>query len=451
MLINVSSYKPKYFVPSERVFSVLKQYMLVDGFNIVPDLRESTYTYFLDSISGKKYRDLFTCFASLPLGLNHPKMLDASFLEYLKFTAINKPSNSDIYTEEMATFVNTFFRVAVPNDFLYVFLIEGGALAVENALKVAFDWKVKKNLQKGIKGEVGTKIIHFREAFHGRSGYTMSLTNTDPVKTMYFPKFQWPRITNPKMVFPFENENATKTIQLEIKAEQEIKDAFLKYPNDIAAIIIEPIQGEGGDNHFRPEFLQKLRQLADENDCLLIFDEIQTGVGITGTMWAFEQMDVRPDILVFGKKMQVCGIVVGNRVDEVKDNVFHTSGRINSTWGGNLVDMVRATRYLEIIEEDKLLDNAKSVGKYLLDELHTVRSEFPELVSNVRGRGLFCAFDLPNQSKRDEFRRLAFDNQLLILGSGEKSIRFRPALCITKEEIKEGLSVIRKVLELIKL
>lgn len=268
---------------------------------------------------------------------------------------------------------------------------------------------------------------------------------------MYFPKFQWPRITNPKMVFPFENENATKTIQLEIKAEQEIKDAFLKYPNDIAAIIIEPIQGEGGDNHFRPEFLQKLRQLADENDCLLIFDEIQTGVGITGTMWAFEQMDVRPDILVFGKKMQVCGIVVGNRVDEVKDNVFHTSGRINSTWGGNLVDMVRATRYLEIIEEDKLLDNAKSVGKYLLDELHTVRSEFPELVSNVRGRGLFCAFDLPNQSKRDEFRRLAFDNQLLILGSGEKSIRFRPALCITKEEIKEGLSVIRKVLELIKL
>lgn len=148
MLINVSSYKPKYFVPSERVFSVLKQYMLVDGFNIVPDLRESTYTYFLDSISGKKYRDLFTCFASLPLGLNHPKMLDASFLEYLKFTAINKPSNSDIYTEEMATFVNTFFRVAVPNDFLYVFLIEGGALAVENALKVAFDWKVKKKSSK---------------------------------------------------------------------------------------------------------------------------------------------------------------------------------------------------------------------------------------------------------------------------------------------------------------
>lgn len=450
MFINVSSYKPKYFVSFEQVFDSLKQHMLVDGFNIVPDLHKSTHSYFLDLMSGKKYRDLFTCFASLPLGLNHPKMLDASFLEYLKFTAINKPSNSDIYTEEMATFVNTFFKVAVPDGFLYVFLIEGGALAVENALKVAFDWKARKNLQKGIKEELGTKVVHFREAFHGRSGYTMSLTNTDPIKTMYFPKFQWPRITNPKMAFPFEGENQVKTIQLEVQAEREIKDAFRKYPNDIAAIIIEPIQGEGGDNHFRPEFLQKLRQLADENESLLIFDEIQTGVGITGTMWAFEQMNVRPDILVFGKKMQVCGIVVGNRVDEVENNVFHISGRINSTWGGNLVDMVRATRYLEIIEEDKLLNNAKSVGKFLLKELHIIEEEFSHLVNNVRGRGLFCAFDLPNRSIRDEFRRLAFDNQLLILGSGEKSIRFRPALCITKEEISEGLAIVRKVLQQIK-
>ncbi len=450
MFINVSSYKPKYFVPLEQVLDSLRQRMLVDGFSIVPNLFESTPEYFIDSISGKKYRDLFTCFASLPLGLNHPKMRDTLFLEYLKFVSINKPSNSDIYTEEMATFVNTLFRVAVHGNFPYVFLIEGGALAVENALKVAFDWKVRKNFQKGIKEEIGTKIIHFREAFHGRSGYTMSLTNTNPIKTMYFPKFQWPRVINPKMTFPFEGDNESKTIQLEVQAEQEIKRAFYNYPNDIAAIIIEPIQGEGGDNHFRPEFLRKLCQLADENECLLIFDEIQTGVGITGTMWAYEQMGVQPDILVFGKKMQVCGILVGDKIDEVEENVFHTSGRINSTWGGNLVDMVRATRYLEIIEEDNLLENVKLVGKYLLNELQTICGEFPELISNVRGRGLFCAFDLPNKTIQDEFRRLAFENQLLILGSGENSIRFRPALCITKEEISDGLAIIRKVLKQIR-
>ena len=448
MFVKVSSYVPKYFVEGPKVLETLKKHMLVDGFPLVVDLYESNPSFFVDKVTGENYRDLFTCFASLPLGLNHPKMLDDPFLEYLKYAAVNKPSNSDIYTEEMATFVNTFFKVAVPEHFQYAFFIEGGALAVENALKAAFDWKVRKNFQKGITEEKGHKIIHFREAFHGRSGYTMSLTNTDPTKIMYYPKFEgWPRITNPKMTFPFEGENLKTTLKLEQMAIEEIKKAFKDNPDDIAAIIIEPIQGEGGDNHFRPEFLQTLRELADENDCLLIFDEVQTGVGITGTMWAHEQMNVKPDIMTFGKKMQVCGILAGKKLDEVPDNVFHTSSRINSTWGGNLVDMVRATRYLEIIEEDNLLENARNMGQYLIEKLHTLEMEFPQYISNVRGRGLFCAFDLPDNEKRNKFKDLAFKHHLLILGSGVKSIRFRPSLCITKNDIDEGIDIIRQVLK----
>lgn len=446
-MVRTINYVPKYFVKSAKVLETLKEYILVDGFPIVVDLYESTPSFFVDKVTKQNYRDLFTCFASLPLGLNHPKMHEESFLEYLKYVAVNKPSNSDIYTEEMATFVNTFFKVAVPNHFKYAFFIEGGALAVENALKAAFDWKVRKNFQKGLSEEKGHKIIHFREAFHGRSGYTMSLTNTDPTKVMYYPKFNWPRITNPKMSFPFEKENISQTIKLEQQAIEEIKKAFKENPDEIAAIIIEPIQGEGGDNHFRPEFLQTLRKLADENDCLLIFDEVQTGVGITGTMWAHEQMNVEPDIMVFGKKMQVCGILAGKKMDEVPDNVFHTSSRINSTWGGNLVDMVRATRYLEIIEEENLLENSKNMGKYLLKKLYEVKEEFPELISNVRGRGLFCAFDLPSNEIRNKFRDLAFKNHLLILGSGVKSIRFRPSLNITAEDIDDGIDRIKKVLK----
>jgi len=276
----------------------------------------------------------------------------------------------------------------------------------------------------------------------------MSLTNTDPTKIMYYPKFEgWPRITNPKMTFPFEGENLKTTLKLEQTAIKEIKKAFKDNPDDIAAIIIEPIQGEGGDNHFRPEFLQTLRELADENDCLLIFDEVQTGVGITGTMWAHEQMNVKPDIMTFGKKMQVCGILAGKKLDEVPDNVFHTSSRINSTWGGNLVDMVRATRYLEIIEEDNLLENARNMGQYLIEKLHTLEMEFPHYISNVRGRGLFCAFDLPDNEKRNKFKDLALKHHLLILGSGVKSIRFRPSLCITKNDIDEGIDIIRQVLK----
>lgn len=446
---NPAGYVPRYHVPATQVISELNNYMLVDGFDLVLDLGRSIDSHLYDQREGKKFTDFFTCFASVPLGLNHPKMTDDGFVQYLASAAMNKPSNSDIYTEQMATFVKTFFKTAVPDYFKYSFFICGGALAVSNALKTAFDWKHRKNLAKGLPDTDGSnlKIMHFEQAFHGRSGYTMSLTNTDPNKIKYFPKFNdWPRIINPKMAFPFEGANVDRTIELEQKAIAQMKDAFAKFPNDIAAIIIEPIQGEGGDNQFRPEFLRVLRQLANENEALLIFDEIQTGVGITGEMWAHQIYDVRPDIMTFGKKMQVCGILAGDRLDEIPDHVFKVSSRINSTWGGNLVDMVRSTRYLEIIEEDKVLDNVRAVGAKLQDKLFEMEKEFPTLVSNVRGKGMFCAYDLPNSELRDAFRGKCYDNGLIILGCGDKSIRFRPALNMQVEQLNEGFDIIRKSL-----
>jgi L-lysine 6-transaminase len=342
----------------------------------------------------------------------------------------------------MASFVKTFFAIAVPDYFIHSFYIEGGALAIENALKVAFDWKVKKNFSKGYTIEKGHKILHFNQAFHGRSGYTMSLTNTDPNKTALYPKFDWPRVSNPFIVFPIE-KNLEDLIERENKSIREIKQAFINNPDDIAAIIIEPIQGEGGDNHFRPEFLQRLRDIANEEDALLIFDEVQTGVGLTGTMWAHEQLGVKPDILAFGKKMQVCGILATNRVDEVPDNVFRVSSRINSTWGGSLTDMVRATRYLEIIQEDNILENVKNTGNALQARLHELQKEFPMIISNCRGRGLFSAFDFPDPEIRKKFLHQCYDRGLIILACGEKSVRFRPALTLQINELEAGMNIIR--------
>ncbi|MCX7736833.1 MAG: L-lysine 6-transaminase [Candidatus Kapabacteria bacterium] len=442
-----SAYKPKYYVNEREVFWELKKHMLIDGFDFVPDYERSQGFYYYDKISGRKFLDFFTCFASVPLGLNHPKLLDPSFIEYIGKISLNKPSNSDLYSVEMATFVKTLFKTAVPEHFKYLFMIEGGALAVENALKVAFDWKVRKNFENGYSSEKGHKIIHFKEAFHGRSGYTMSLTNTDPNKVKYFPKFDWIRVINPKLTFPLTEKNIEETIKIENQAIEEIKKAFTEFKDDIAAIIIEPIQCEGGDNHFRDEFLQKLRILADENEALLIFDEIQTGGGLTGTMWVHEQMNVKSDILTFGKKLQVCGILVGERIDEVENNVFRESSRINSTWGGNLTDMVRATKYLEIIEEDNLLNNVKMQGKYLMSRLKEFENKYSHLISNSRGRGLLCAFDMPDSKIRNNFREMCYNEGLLILPCGTKSIRFRPALNITESQLEEGLSVIEKVLQ----
>jgi len=440
-----SNFNFTYQVPPENVMQEIGKHLLLDGYDLVLDLQASHNSTIIDERDSKEFVDFFTCFASMPIGFNHPKIADDDFINYIGKVATTKPTNSDVYTVQYATFIKTFFNIAVPNEFKYGFFIDGGALAVENALKAAFDWKTKKNLSKG-KGEKGSQVIHFKQAFHGRTGYTMSLTNTDPIKIQYYPKFKWPRITNPKITFPFNDENLQKVIELEKIAVNEIKDAFHNNPDDIAAIIIEPIQGEGGDNHFRPEFLQMLRSLADENEAMLIFDEVQTGLGLTGTFWAFEQLGVTPDIFCFGKKTQVCGIAVTPRIDEVPDNVFHTPSRINSTWGGNLTDMVRSTRYLEIIQEENLLNNAKLQGENLYSELENLQIDFPKYISNIRHRGLFAAFDMPSVDIRKKFLANAFNNGLIILPSGQNSVRFRPSLNITKDEISQGFEVIRKSL-----
>lgn len=433
-------------VAPNAVFDTLRRYMIVDGLDVVMDLEKSQGAYIYDSRNNKPYLDMFSFVASNPLGMNHPKLNNPDFIYYIGKIALNKPSNSDIYCAEMAEFVQTFFNIAVPSYLKYSFFIEGGGLAVENALKTAFDWKVKKNFKKGYKEEKGHQVIHFQQAFHGRTGYTMSLTNTDPTKTALYPKFNWPRISNPKITFPLNENNLDAVIKAEEQSLAEIKKAIADNKDDIACMILEPIQGEGGDNHFRKEFFEQLRTICDENEILLIFDEVQTGVGMTGKWWAHQHY-VQPDIISFGKKSQVCGILVGERVDEIDDNVFHTPSRINSTWGGNIVDMIRFKKFLEIIQEEKLVENAASVGDYLLNKLSDLQLKYPALLSNARGKGLYAAIDLPNGDIRSKAIAKMFERNVIILGSGKQSIRFRPALNVKESHIDEALETMESVLK----
>ena len=419
----------------------LRRHMLVDGFDIVIDLEKSKGSYIVDARTGKRYLDFFTFVASSPVGLNHPKMTAPAFQKKLARVATNKPSLSDIYAAEQAEFVETFARVAVPPYLPHAFFIEGGTLGVENTLKAAFDWKIRKNFAKGYREERGRQVIHFRQGFHGRSGYALSLTNTDPAKTDLFPKFAWPRVLNPAVAFPLNVENLAKVERDEQTSIGQIKQAFHDNRDDIAAIIIEAIQGEGGDNHFRPEFFRVLRQLADENDAMLIIDEVQTGIGMTGKMWAHQHF-VEPDMIAFGKKVQVCGFLCGKRIEEVPENVFNVSSRLNSTWGGNLTDMVRSQKYLEIIEEENLVENARVVGDYLVGRLQGLAEEFPDIVSNARGRGLFAAFDVASGDLRTSVRTKCLKKGLIILPSGERSMRFRPPLNVSRKEIDEGIGII---------
>lgn len=429
-------------IPAQKVHEVLSRNLLVDGYDLVLDLDKSKGGYLYDSRENKSFLDFFSFFATNSVGMNHPKMKDSDYLAKLTRAAESKPTNSDVYTVEMASFVQTFARIAVP-DFLHnIFFVSGGTLAVENCLKAAFDWKVKKNFAKGIKEEKGQKVIHFRDAFHGRSGYTLSLTNTDPRKTDHYPKFSWPRIPNPKISFPLNDDSFKNVQKLERQSIDAIHKAIQEDPDDIAALIIEPIQSEGGDHHFRKEFFQELRTICDDHEIMLIFDEVQTGIGLTGKMWCFEHFDVKPDFVAFGKKTQVCGMLASDRIHEIPDNVFKVSSRINSTWGGSLVDMVRFERILEIIDEDKLVDNAREKGIYLLAGLTNLGSQFPDIVSSVRGRGLLCAFDLPSKEQRDQLLKNAYNNGMIIMGCGENAVRCRPRLNINEDGIDEAMKIL---------
>jgi L-lysine 6-transaminase len=433
-------------IPPSEVHSTLGRHMLADGFDIVVDLKKSHGSYIYDSRSNRELLDFFTFFASGAIGLNHPKLTTPEFLKKLSYVSVNKPSNSDVYSVEMAEFVETFSRIAQPSYLPYAFFIDGGALGIENALKAAFDWKVRKNFAKGYSREVGTQVVHFKRAFHGRTGYTMSLTNTDRVKVNYYPKFQWPRIHNPILTFPLTEARLEQVKKEETMALEQIKKAITDNPDDIAALIIEPIQAEGGDNYFRKEFFLELRKICDESDIMFIVDEVQVGVGITGKMWAHQHF-VQPDMMVFGKKMHICGFVSSKRIDDVPENVFHTPSRLNSTFGGNLTDMVRATRILEVIEEEQLVENARVVGEYLQKNLLALQTEFSELVSNVRGLGLFCAIDLDANLNRELIKDKALEKGLILIGCGNRTIRFRPPLNLANGEVDEGMDIIRRCLK----
>ena len=424
----------------DRVHEVLARSILADGLDLVLDLDRSAGSYLVDARDGRRYLDMFTFFASSALGMNHPALAyDDEFREELAEAAVNKPSNSDVYSVPMARFVETFARVLGDPALPHLFFVDGGALAVENALKVAFDWKSRHNEARGVDPELGTRVLHLRGAFHGRSGYTLSLTNSNPVTIARFPKFDWPRIDA-----PYQRRGADIEA-LEAESLRQARAAFEAHPHDVACFVAEPIQGEGGDRHFRPEFFAAMRALCDEYDALMIFDEVQTGCGLTGTAWAYQQLGVAPDVVAFGKKTQVCGVMAGRRVDEIADNVFTVASRINSTWGGNLTDMVRARRILEIVEADGLFENAAAQGRYLRARLNELADDFPAFVHDVRGRGLMCAFSMPTTANRDALVRRLWQNGVIVLPCGQASVRFRPALTVACAEIDEAIAVLRDV------
>ncbi len=265
----------------------------------------------------------------------------------------------------------------------------------------------------------------FQNAFHGRAGYTLSVTNTDPAKTQYFPKFDWPRIPAPVARFPLSGGNLEATLAAEAEATRAIERAFDERAHRIAAILIEPIQGEGGDGHFRAEFLATLRRFADEREALLIFDEVQCGGGTTGSWWAHEYANLRPDLITFAKKMQVGGFLASTyrrgrqRVQDPEPDQQHLGRR---TRGHGALDARARDHHRRSAARERAGARRRAPTR-----ARSAGLGFPSGISNARGRGLFAAVDLPSTTERNAFLKRCFEEQLLVLGGGLFTVRFRPS------------------------
>lgn len=416
-----------------------------DLLDIVVDLDSGQGCRLRDARDGTEYLDMTMFFSSAPLGHGHPGLREPDFEAALVRTGRVKPANPDFATVEQARFADTFQRVLGDPELPLLFFIDGGTLAVENALKVAFDWKTKLNAAKGLAVR-GSRVLHLEHAFHGRSGYTLSLTNTDPVKIRDYPTFDWPRIPSPAVV-PGADGDGSELTSAERVALEAAEAALRRYGHEVACFVYEPIQGEGGDRHLRPAFLRAMQELCGRHDVLTVADEVQTGGGLTGRAWAYQALGLSPDLVAFGKRVQVCGVMGGRRVLDIADNAFREGSRISSTWGGALTDMVRATRILEVVETEHLLENSRRMGELLLSELCGLASEFPSLLGAPRGRGLMCAVDFRDSAQRDRAIGIARErHHTLFLPSGPRSLRWRPSLSVRSDEIADAVLALRRTL-----
>ena len=417
--------------------------------SLITNLEKSKGNHLVD-IDNKKYLDMYCNIASLPLGYNHPELLNIDFSKILPFIiqrsalGVNPPYQ---WIEE----VEKTMKIYKPNslDFLHTGCGCGSG-AIENSFKAAFIHYAKHNpsVDESIKkasaiknmhpGSPNVHILSFKKGFHGRTLGSLSATRSNPVYKMDIPAFPWPSAPFPDLKYPlckYENENRAE----EDRCLEETKEIIDNNLHPIAAMIIEPIQSEGGDNHASPYYFNKLRKLAKRKNITFIVDEVQTGVGSTGHMWAHQSWNLEesPDIVVFAKKMQIAGYFCKREYQP--DNKFH----IFNTWMGDPLRIFITNKIGEIINNDNLIEQVQDTGKYLRYSLDSLDSN--GLISKIRGIGCYLSFDVDYDNTK--FVENARNNLLNIGICGTDSIRLRPSLTLNRSEVDEFIDKLSKTIK----
>ena len=405
------------------------------------------------TIPSRRYAQI----ASIPLGYNNPALKKVAESPEMVSSIINRPALGNFPSHDWADILETGILKVAPPGLNQVFTAMAGSDANETAYKAAFMWRRQKerggpaieftdeelesSMNNQSPGASQLSILSFKTAFHGRLFGSLSTTRSKPIHKMDIPAFDWPQATFPQLKYPLE-EHAEENAQAEADSLAEVEHLIKNYHVPPCAVVVEPIQSEGGDNHASPAFFRKLREITKKHDVLLIVDEVQTGVGATGKFWAHEHWDLPtpPDMVTFSKKAQTAGYYFGD--PSLRPNKPY---RQFNTWMG---DPARALLFRGIIDEIQrlgLVEHTAKVGDYLYGKLEALASKYPDQIQNLRGKGqgTFIAFDNPN---RDEFLKKAKKFGINIGGSGASAVRLRPMLIFEQQHADILLAAVEKII-----
>jgi len=387
------------------------------GYPLVIERGEGSYVFDPD---GNKFLDFTAGVAVNALGHAHPEIVRVIQEQAAKFIHM---AGTDFYYEIMAAFAEKICSISPGKAPKQTFLANSGTEAIEAAIKLA-RYVTRR-----------PRMIAFYGCFHGRSMGSLSLTASKPAQRRHFSPLLGDVTHAPYGDLDFiENVLFKRTTP----------------PEDVAAIFVEPIQGEGGYNVAPKGFLEGLRKLCDKYDILMVADEVQSGLGRTGKWWAVDHFGVEPDILCMAKPIGG-GIPLGAIVARKELNAWPSGAHAN-TFGGNPLACAAGLRTIELLE-DGILDNARRMGDYLSASLDSLAEEFAH-VGPSHGLGLMQAIDIRrgkqgplDHDRRDRIVNAAFAEGLLLLGCGEGGIRFLPSLTVEKGHIDAALDVLRKALK----
>lgn len=424
---------------SAQMLDELSAYVIATPYPFVLDL-EKCEGMWLETVDGQRLFDWAGYYGSKLIGHNHPGLYEPAYVQKLVRAANNKVANPDFLTRECLEYYRMLHRLGPEimkrAGSLEVYAVNSGAEAVENMMKYLVAKFNQKKIDEG-KTISHRKFLYFDKAFHGRTVFALGVTQTiDPVATKDFHGLT--SSGNIKLPFPaYASENTyAENLRNALKALEQVESVLSLMAEEIVGIIVEPIQGAGGHRVAVKEFFQGLSELAHKYNVYLAFDEVQTGLGATGKMWAIDHFDLphAPMAIAAGKKFGTGVVYMKEPLEDI--------GVLDSTWGGTLADMVRVVREVEIMESEGLMARAAENGERLARGLQSLVDKHP-MLSNVRGLGLYQGVSLSSPELKGRLVQVAREEfGLLLLGAGSRSIRTRPNLSVTAAEVDEFISLL---------